>query len=282
MLLAVGSMKGSPGVTTAAVALAAGWPAGDVPVLVECDPAGGDLVARFRPEPYPGLVSLAAAARRTSEPGLLWQHRQRLPGGLPVVVGAIGGDQAKAALGALAASGGTEVFGQAAQTGRGVVADCGRVESGSAALPMVRAADALLLLARPRADELAHAAALLPAAAGWCARLCSAVAGAGRGGRPAVGGRPRVRDTADGDMFTCGKGPAWTPGADPKAASPDCGQVYSGPSRTVSGGRCTVTATITWQVTWSGGGATGTEPALTSTASVPVAVVESAAVNTRW
>jgi hypothetical protein len=180
MLLAAGSVKGSPGVTTAAVGLAAGWPAGDVPVLVECDPAGGDLVARFRLEPYPGLVSLAAAARQSSQPGLLWQHTQRLPGGLPVVVGAIGGDQAKAALSALAASGGTQVLGQAARAGRGVVVvDCGRVESGSAALPVVRAADGLLLVVRPRADELAHTAALLPAAAGWCRRVWLVLAGDG-------------------------------------------------------------------------------------------------------
>jgi hypothetical protein len=99
----------------------------------------------------------------------------------------------------------------------------------------------------------------------------------------AVGTPTKVTwSTGDGDTVTCGKGTAWTPGANPKAASPDCGHVYSDPSRTVSGGKYTVTATITWQVTWSGGGATGTEPALTSTASVQVAVVESAAVNTRW
>jgi hypothetical protein len=88
--------------------------------------------------------------------------------------------------------------------------------------------------------------------------------------------------TGDGDTVTCGEGAAWTPGADPRAASPDCGHVYSDPSGTVSGGKHAVAATITWQVTWSGGGATGTEPALTSTASVQVAVVESAAVNTSW
>jgi len=87
--------------------------------------------------------------------------------------------------------------------------------------------------------------------------------------------------TGDGDTVGCGEGTAWTPGADPEAVSPDCGHVYSDPSRTVSGGRYTVTATITWRVTWSGGGARGTEPALTSTAGVQVAVVESAAVNTR-
>jgi hypothetical protein len=180
MLLAVGSVKASPGATTAAVALGARWPVPGVPVVVECDPAGGDLLARFGLEPYPGLVSLAAAARRTSEPGLLWQHTQRLPGGLGVVVGAMGGEQAKAALDALASSGGTAVLRQAADDGRTVViADCGRVDSASAALPVVRAADALVLLARPRADELAHLAALLPSVSSWCGAVWLVLVGDG-------------------------------------------------------------------------------------------------------
>jgi hypothetical protein len=84
----------------------------------------------------------------------------------------------------------------------------------------------------------------------------------------AVGTPTKVTwSTGDGGTTTtCGKGTAWKAGTDPKAASPDCGHVYSDPSRAASGGKYTVTATITWQVTWSGGGASGTEPALTSTA----------------
>lgn len=172
MLLAVGSVKGSPGATTAALALAARWPVGDEPTVVECDPAGGDLLVRFGLEPYPGLVSLAAAARRAPDENLLGRHTQRLPGGLPVVVGAMGGEQAKAALAVLASSGGVDLLRRAAGAGRAVVvADCGRLESGSTALPVVRAADALVLLARPRAEDLAHVAALLPEAAGWCSTL---------------------------------------------------------------------------------------------------------------
>ncbi len=98
----------------------------------------------------------------------------------------------------------------------------------------------------------------------------------------AVGTPTKVAwSTGDRHTTTCGQGTAWTPSADPKAASPDCGHVYSTPSRTADGGKYTVTATITWRVTWSGGGVTGTEPALTSTASVQVAVVEASAVNTR-
>jgi hypothetical protein len=90
-----------------------------------------------------------------------------------------------------------------------------------------------------------------------------------------------VWSTGDGDTVVCGQGTAWRSGTDPAAVSPDCGHVYSSASRTAPGGRYTVTATITWQVTWSGGGASGTEPALTSTASVQVQVVEASAVNTR-
>lgn len=98
----------------------------------------------------------------------------------------------------------------------------------------------------------------------------------------AVGTPTQVRwSTGDGATVTCGQGTAWKPGTDPKKASPDCGHTYASPSRAAAGGVYTVTATITWQVTWSGGGTSGTEDPLTSTASEQVRVVEAAAVNTR-
>jgi hypothetical protein len=97
----------------------------------------------------------------------------------------------------------------------------------------------------------------------------------------AVGTPTRVTwATGDGGRTDCGRGTPWQAGTDPRRASPDCGHTYTTASRTAAGGRYTVTATITWQVTWTGGGTSGTEPALTSTASVPVPVIESAAVNT--
>ncbi|MDG4795441.1 hypothetical protein [Micromonospora sp. WMMD1082] len=83
--------------------------------------------------------------------------------------------------------------------------------------------------------------------------------------------------TGDGRSLQCGKGTPWTASRDPASASPDCGHTYTTPSRA---GTYTVTATITWRVTWSGGGVAGTEPDVTSTASVPVQVVEASAVNT--
>ena len=82
-LIAIASDKGAPGVTTAALALAAVWPR---PVLLaECDPAGGDLVYRFPAvggghlDPRRGVLSLAVVARRGMQPQQVWEHVQKLP-----------------------------------------------------------------------------------------------------------------------------------------------------------------------------------------------------------
>ncbi|MFF4506660.1 hypothetical protein [Streptomyces sp. NPDC001401] len=178
-LVALCSLKGSPGVTTAALGLAAGWPSAEQPVVVECDPAGGDLLGRYRLETAPGLMSLAAAARHRAEPGLVWQHTQRLPGGLPVVVGPAGADQARASLSQLAPSE-TGVLRRAAnRVGTVVIADCGRIGPDSPALEVVREADVMLLLARARDDALAHVATQWHTAARWSRRCCFVLVGDG-------------------------------------------------------------------------------------------------------
>ena len=72
--VALASAKGSPGVTTLALALGLVWPK---PVLVgELDPAGGDLVARLPLERSGGLAALAAAARHTIDGEQLAAHAQ--------------------------------------------------------------------------------------------------------------------------------------------------------------------------------------------------------------
>lgn len=102
MLVAVVSVKGSPGVTTFSLALAARWPVPARTLVVEADPSGGDIALRFSLASTPGLVSLAAAARHSSDSALVWQHAQSLPGGLPVVSAPPDADGARAALSALA------------------------------------------------------------------------------------------------------------------------------------------------------------------------------------
>jgi len=170
MLVSVLSLKGSPGATTLAVALAARWPAPAHALVVEADPSGGDLGLRFSLSSTPGLVSLAAAARRGGEAELVWRHTQPLPGGLPVIAAPPDAEQARAALAALAPDpgGGPGVLRAAAdRPGTVVVVDCGRVDPGSPALAIVRSADVVVLLSRAHADDLAHLPRRLPAVGRW-------------------------------------------------------------------------------------------------------------------
>lgn len=179
MLIALCSLKGSPGVTTTAAALAARWAADQNPMVVECDPAGGDLAARFRLPATPGLVSLAAAARRNRDLSVLWQHSQRLPAGLAVVPGPVGAEQARAALGVLAPTHTSVLRAAGDQPSVVVLADCGRVDPGSPALPIIRAADAMVMLAHAHDDELSHVAGKLRTAATWNPHPALVLVGAG-------------------------------------------------------------------------------------------------------
>jgi MinD-like ATPase involved in chromosome partitioning or flagellar assembly len=185
MLVAVLSLKGSPGVTTFSVALAARWPAPSRTVLVEADPSGGDIATRFSLASSPGLLSLAAAARRGTDPGLLWQHAQALPGGLPVVAAPPDADRARTALQALApnspsSTGSTDILRSTANAPDTVViADCGRIDHGSVAMGIVRESDILVLLTRARADDLAHLARRLPTVGRWTPRPVLLLVGEG-------------------------------------------------------------------------------------------------------
>ncbi|WP_431907701.1 chromosome partitioning protein [Amycolatopsis thermoflava] len=170
MLVSVLSLKGSPGVTTFAVALAARWPGPSRALVVEADPSGGDLALRFSLASSPGLVSLAAAARRGGDADLAWQHTQELRGGLRVIAAPPDAEQTRAALSALTQhpTSGLELLRQtASQPGVVVIVDCGRVDPGSPGVPIARSCDAMVLLSRAHADDLAHLPRRLPTVARW-------------------------------------------------------------------------------------------------------------------
>jgi hypothetical protein len=83
--------------------------------------------------------------------------------------------------------------------------------------------------------------------------------------------------TGDGGSVTCdGPGRAWKPGTNP-AASSSCSHTYT---TVPAGGQYTLSATVTWDISWAGSGQTGTEPALTTTAAIGLRVQQSAALNT--
>ena len=83
--------------------------------------------------------------------------------------------------------------------------------------------------------------------------------------------------TGDGRTETCnGPGKAWTPGTDPSKAS-TCGHTYTTPSP--KDGKYTLRATVTWEISWAGGGESGTRPALTTTSEMALQVLQAGALN---
>ncbi|WP_236670857.1 hypothetical protein [Streptomyces sp. 7-21] len=162
-LIALAADKGAPGVTTTAVALAALWPRRAL--LAEADPAGGDLVYRAtgadgRPlDPATGILSLAATARRGIAAEQLWDHAQRLSGGLDVLVGLATSEQAAGLSGQWGALG--KAFAELAQSphqeaAADVIADLGRLEAQSPALALLPHAALLLLVTRTQPENIAH------------------------------------------------------------------------------------------------------------------------------
>jgi hypothetical protein len=139
-MIAVGSLKGSPGATTLAVALAAVWP-GESPVLVEVDCAGGDLGGWHWAPDSPGLASLANACRAGN--ASLTEHTCVLPCGVQAVVAAAGRQPATVAVDLLAQAN-PALWAKE----RAVIVDVGRLEPGSPGLGFVELAEVLLVVAR--------------------------------------------------------------------------------------------------------------------------------------
>jgi hypothetical protein len=164
-LITVGSVKGSPGATTWALAMAARWPQpGPAPVVVELDPAGGDVGSRWHIHDEPGLAGLVLGARHQPL-GDGGEYVQRLPVGVDVVV-APPGDAAAASIAEFAARGPAVVRELAAT--RPVLADLGRLDPHTPVLSYLDKADELQLMARPVADQLRHLRSRVPVLSGAC------------------------------------------------------------------------------------------------------------------
>ncbi|MEU8192411.1 hypothetical protein AB0C10_01360 [Microbispora amethystogenes] len=155
-LIVLAADKGAPGVTTAATALGAVWPR---PVLLaECDPSGGDLAYRLPGidgsvlNPGRGLLSLGAVARRGLHTDLLYEHTQKLVGGLDVLAGLTNGEQA---------AGLTWLWGPlgrafASLPQADVLADCGRLGLHAPINDLMAEADLVVLFTRANLDHVAH------------------------------------------------------------------------------------------------------------------------------
>src|SRR5579884_431678 len=152
MLVVLASVQ-SCGVTTASLALAAVWPSARPPaVLVELDPAGGELVSRFSLALEPSTLTLAADLQRGAgdrNRATVLPHAQQLPGGSLVIPAPIDGAEAEGALDVLARA-------LPAITGIDLIADCGRMDhrrpEGIARL--AAAADVVVLVTPPALPQL--------------------------------------------------------------------------------------------------------------------------------
>jgi hypothetical protein len=157
--VAFASARSSPGVTTAAVACASVWP---VPVLlVEAGEDGGSLAARFGLALEPGLTSLAAASRHNPTAVEVADHVQPLPGTdgrVRVLIGPPATEPAQA----LMRSAGARLAGLLDGVEPTVLIDAGRLSAAPAAAALLAGVDRLLLVARPRLDELQTLAHRLP------------------------------------------------------------------------------------------------------------------------
>jgi hypothetical protein len=154
MIWAIAGRKGSPGATTLAVLLAWQWPDSEAPRFVlEADPDGGVLAARWHAVAglthEPGLLSLAAA-RDGSMLERLSRHSQHVTPGLELVAGPPGPAQVVASLRAL----GDDAAAALARAPRHCFVDCGRLGPLSPALGWARRAERVLLITRPRLDEV--------------------------------------------------------------------------------------------------------------------------------
>ena len=119
--------------------------------MVEADPDGGVLAARYGLAPHPNLTELAGRTRAGLRPTDAWDHAQQLPGGLGVVVAHPAAEQTHAALRTGAARIG-EHLSRLDHTD--VLVDAGRLSPGSPSLALLEWATLIVLVARPRLDEL--------------------------------------------------------------------------------------------------------------------------------
>jgi len=156
-IFALLSAGGSPGVTTAGLAMALGWPS--QVILAECDPSGGDVLAGLLSGHLPastGLLPLALEAGAGAEipSDALWRQlveldeehnclllagisdpRQSaaLQSSLPWIADALRGVQAD------------------------IIADCGRLDAVAAVRPVVSAASLAVLVLKPTLRQVCRA-----------------------------------------------------------------------------------------------------------------------------
>jgi MinD-like ATPase involved in chromosome partitioning or flagellar assembly len=175
VIVTFGSIRGAPGVTSWSLLLAAAWPdpTGIGQVVLEADPAGGVLGARYGLGVDPGVVSLIAALRRTDRIDVA-AHGRQMASGLCVVPGPESGEQARAVW-----HGSTDtVAARLAADDRVWLVDVGRLDAGSPVVSFGWLSTLTVLVVGPAMEDLVQ----VPSRVAWLqshgARVAVLVVGA--------------------------------------------------------------------------------------------------------
>jgi hypothetical protein len=153
------TVKGSPGATTLALALAAHGRSRHGAVLIEADTAGGDLALRYGIAQQPGLAQLAARTRHAGDrrgvlDGLVRTINTEAAAPVHLVPAPVEPAAVEAAVTALHAN--PEVL-AAAGRGRTVLLDLGRLDAASPGFGLIESCDLAVLVVRGNAVSLGHA-----------------------------------------------------------------------------------------------------------------------------
>ena len=151
LLIAVVGLAAQTGVTTTTVALAHAWPGPDPAIIVEADPSGGQLADLTGADPYRGLASMARAAHLGAQPVQAAEHVQYLRNGVGFLASPPGPDSQRDKWVAMLLTGRRHdrrldelaVWNTLRAT---VFVDCGAAGPGSTVAPILRGADASLIL----------------------------------------------------------------------------------------------------------------------------------------
>ncbi|GAA1195005.1 hypothetical protein GCM10009608_33070 [Pseudonocardia alaniniphila] len=158
MLVGLVSAKGSPGVTTSALALASQWPR--LALFLDADPFGGDVRAGLGGGDWPpaaGLAELVVDLRNTNLDQALNRRVHRPAPHAPPVLAGLGcvGQSASVPWSQLGSS-------LARIHAADVVADCGRFALVDGVEPLLRTCDALVLVTTSSLRAVRSAARISP------------------------------------------------------------------------------------------------------------------------
>lgn len=221
------SAKGSPGVTTAAMAVGALWPR--KVLVVDADPAGGDLGLRLPQvdgtptEAGTGLLSLAPLARRGLTADTVLGHRQILAGGLEIIAGLTDPAQSRA-LAPL-----WRDFATAFDTlpGGDALIDLGRLAGvDPVEMPLLQRSRLIVLVLRPTVSQVLHARERLRVLDQWVGSS-QQHAGVPRVGLLVVAGPDQQRDAA-GVVETLLEAAPWAEDLGQLALDPAGAAVFEG------------------------------------------------------